>query len=200
MRSLPMMKAFDPDSDKPIVPKAVSLFCYLGATRSYVSCMQSKARAHFLILFSSDRQWRRPWSVWRHRWRTSCRYATRGAHPACPCKADVTVCRLTRAHVFCFRTSRCRHSTAPLSPTCLPWRVKWTRPPGRLGRAHSHPQSHQMNRNKTFLLCFLKSVVQKLESWMQFWLIFQMAQQKPPTIKATSGDFGILTRKISWTF
>lgn len=31
MKSLPMMKAFDPEDDsKPIVPKAVSLSCFLG--------------------------------------------------------------------------------------------------------------------------------------------------------------------------
>lgn len=140
MKSLPMMKAFDPENDKPIVPKAVSLLCSLGEkTLRFPVC--SLKQWLIFWLFSCDRQWRRPSSVWRNRWRTSCRYATRRAHPAGAYMADVTVCRLTCVHVFSGRTSRCQPSTAPSSPTCLPWKVKWMRPPGRSGRAHSHPQN-----------------------------------------------------------
>lgn len=92
----------------------------------------------FSDYFFFDRRRRRPSSVWRNRWRTSCRYAT---HPTCAYMADVTVCCLTCAHVFSWRTSRCQHSTAPSSPTCVPWKVKWIRSPGRWGWAHPHPQN-----------------------------------------------------------
>lgn len=51
MKSLPMMKVFDPEEDyKPIVPKAVSLSCSLGGHLTF-SCMQSEAMAHFFIIF-----------------------------------------------------------------------------------------------------------------------------------------------------
>lgn len=108
-----------------------------GGVDRTLSCMQSEAMAHFLII-SFDRPRRRPSSVWRNRWRTSCRYAT---HPTCAYMADVTVCCLTCAHVFSWRTSRYQRSTAPSSPTCVPWKVKWMRSPGRWGRAHPHPQN-----------------------------------------------------------
>lgn len=50
MRSLPMMKAFDPEADHtPIVPKPVRLLCSLGGKT--FSRMQSEAMAHFLIFF-----------------------------------------------------------------------------------------------------------------------------------------------------
>lgn len=138
MRSLPMMKAYDPEADhKPIVPKAVSLSCSLGeGTIFHFPAFTPKQRLIFWLFSSSRRS--RPSSVWRNTWRTFCRYATQ-ARPACAHMVDVAACRLTCARVFSRRTSRCRRSTAPSSPTWLPWRDKWMRPPGRCSQAHLPP-------------------------------------------------------------
>lgn len=59
---------------------------------------------------------------------------------------DATVCPLTSAHVLSWRTLHHHCSTAPSSPTCLPWKSRRMRPFGRSGRRHT-PTEHLNDLN-----------------------------------------------------
>lgn len=84
MKSVPMMRAYDPDSDhEPIAPKVVSASNFLGS--------KDNPNKGSFCEYCPGRQRRRPLSVWRRRWRTSCRYVRCRAHPTRAHMADIPV-------------------------------------------------------------------------------------------------------------
>lgn len=144
-----------------------------------------------------DRKWRRLLLVCRTRWRNSFRYVRF-------CILGIFVL-LMSVHVvinFC----SCFHVLG-LPPATFQWDVhgqlewpeesnEWDQLAGKATRTHFHWNcwSHRNKWNNFFFKSILFCAPQSFETWMQFWLIFQMAQEKPaiPTAKPSYYDFFLI--------
>lgn len=112
-KSLPMMKAFDPDTDyKPNTPKDVSV------SWNRKMFVESKTMTHFVNIFFRQAEKKAEVSV-----ETQVKdllQVGQTLSTSCVWSHGDTVFGLTSPHVFSWRTSRCPSSTAPSSPTCAP--------------------------------------------------------------------------------
>lgn len=137
------------------------------------------------------KRWRTLLSAWRSRWRISFRYVglcLQLSHIAdwflwCCWAPVIFLAGLPAAAV-----QRDLHGQ-PAGPEES---HEWDRMAGTA--AHTHTLTQKLLKLKYKYLPFLIHVLflQSFESWMRFWLIFQMAQQKPAPPTPDPGDCSLL--------